>query len=93
MFASQLLYIVYNQLKVCFLRCSADERNIYMVGFFLVAFGLYVVMPFPGRSMPIQVECESVAHRACGQDSAECSAFASVCCRVYIGTYVLLAPL
>ena len=59
-----------NQLKVCFLRCSADERNIYMVGFFIVAFGLYVVMPFPGKSMPIQVECKSVAHSACGQDSA-----------------------
>ena len=36
--------------------CRCDERNIFIVGFFLVAIGLYITLPFPGHLMPIKLE-------------------------------------
>ena len=76
--------------------CSADERNMFMVGFFLVAFGMYIVMPFPGRSMPIQPECKSVAFTwvYCMWCTTVLLLLEKnivyVCMYVYIAVYVLL---
>jgi ceroid-lipofuscinosis MFS transporter 7 len=54
MFACSALIAVATFIAVKFISKRVDERNILVVGFFITAFGLFVVMPFPGIFMPVK---------------------------------------